>query len=210
MLMALGGFVGELLVPNDPSAFERAFPPSLGGVLGFFIGVLLLFLFFTNVSYARQGLAAMVTNVVTQVNAQQNSTVVAPYPIVMSNPTTGAEALQGLLNRGKQLESSYVNSNLGRRDNIFGERTFSSMDTWLQEWLNELQSGVWAILPRQAQYILSDARFDIAHEAQRYVGWDARLASRRVVLDKRLGRLREICSQIPEFHTADSETGEAE
>ena len=197
MMMAVGGIVGELLVPDAPTALERALYPGLGGVLGFVLGPLLLFLFFTALVYARQGITVMVTNVVTQVS--DNVTTIADYPtpVVMSNAEQGIPALRYLLKHGSQLEGEVQQSS---------GLPLGQLEIWLQRWINYLQSDVWEYLPHQAQYILSDHGFVIEREAQKYMDWDSRMAYRRVVLDRRLGRLREICSQIPELHTADSQT----
>ena len=79
----------------------------------------------------------------------------------------------------------------------------------LQTWINMLQADIWKYLPHQAQYILSDNGFVIEKEVKKYAGWNSILAYRRVVLDRRLVRLREICAQIPELRTGDSQIQEA-
>jgi len=72
MMMALGGIIGELMVPDAPTALERASYPGVGGVLGFVLGVILIFSFFTVFAYARQNFIHMVTQVITDVSQALN------------------------------------------------------------------------------------------------------------------------------------------
>lgn len=67
MMMAFGGIIGELAVPSAPTDLERALYPGIGGVLGFVLGVLLLFLCFTLFAYARQNFTLMATNIAIRV-----------------------------------------------------------------------------------------------------------------------------------------------
>ena len=82
------------------------------------------------------------------------------------------------------------------------------MEYWTQKWLDYVTKDVWEFLPSQATYIISDEGFQIRNEILKYVGWQNELAVRRVVFDRRLGRLRQVCSQIPELHMVDFQTEE--
>jgi len=206
MMGAVGGVIGALLVPSQATRLEQALYPSIGTVVGIVIGVLLILLVFAAKAFVRQSMTTLVTNIVTQVSVQKSVTIIRPYPmpIEMSDMTKGIPALKYLLHQGMDLEEIFR----GAVGDASGLR--SNMEEWLQDWLDRLQSDVWEYLPNQAQYILSDEGFEIERDVKKYAGWDATLAYRRAVLDRRLGRLREICSHIPELHMADSPSGEAE
>ncbi len=206
MMGAVGGIVGALLLPSQATGLEQALYPSIGTVVGIGIGVLFIFLMFVVKAFVRHGITTMVTDIVTQVSVQNSATAIRPYPmpIDVSDMKEGIPALRYLLQRGMKLERS-IRGRIG-----YASSPGSPKEVWLQDWLDDLQSDVWKYLPNQAQYVLSDEGFVIEKEARKYVGWDASLAYRRVVLDRRLGRLREVCSYIPELHMADSPSGEAE
>ncbi len=206
MMAAVGGVVGTLLLPSQATHLEQALYPGIGTVLGIVIGVLLIFLVFVAKASLRQGMTTLVTNIVTQVSATNSVTTIRPYPIPIAvvNMKTGIPALRELLQRGGKLERT-IRGRIG-----YASSPGSKREVFLQDWLDDLQSDVWEYLPNQAQYVLSDEGLEIKKEAQRYAGWDATLAYRRVILDRRLGRLREVCSHVPELRMADSPSGEAE
>lgn len=113
-----------------------------------------------------------------------------PTPVVLVDRERAFKALAYLLHRGEELEDYVQPFELSRLG-------MGQLEVWLQRWLNNLQSDLWKFMPQQAGYVLGDDDFSLEREVYKYSGWNANLAARRVVLDRRLARLREVCSQIP-------------
>lgn len=203
MMALLGGAFGLLAIPSGASRLDQALYPAIGTVIGIAVGILLLFLFFTVVASVRQNIGTMVTNIVTQVTIQNMTTVVLPYttPVVVSDAEKGISALRYLLERGTELEPDLSPTGVHRHG-------WGQMEYWTQQWLDYVTKDVWLFLPTQAAYIVSDEGLHIQNEMLKYMGWQAPLAVRRVVFERRLGRLRQVCSQIQELHKTDSQKKE--
>lgn len=203
MMGALGGFVGTLALPAEPSLLQQALYPAVGTVIGVVVSVFILFLVFSGAAYVRRRMTIMVTNIVTHVSIQNNVTVASPYltPVILSDAEQGISALRYLLNRGTELEPDVSPTGVHR----WG---WGQMEYWTQQWLDRVAEGVWQYIPDQATYIMSDEGLQLRDEVLKYEGWQSPLAVRRVVFDRRLGRLRQVCSQIPKLHMADSEPEE--
>ena len=201
ILGGVGGVGGKLLVPKTASSLQQALYPTVGTILGVIVGVLTLFIFFIVVSYIQKRFTVMVTNVVNQVSVHNNVTLTAPYPtpIVLADVDRGVSTLQYLLKRGAELEPDLSPT---------GEHRFGwpQLEYWTQSWLDNVSIDVWQYIPQQAAYIMNDEGLQIRNELMKYDGWKYPLATRRVVFSHRFGRLREICSQIPELHRVDSQT----
>ena len=205
VVMAIGGgFLGDLRVPANASILEQAVSPAVGTVLGIIAGVLLIFLMLTLAAAVRQGITVMVTNIVTQTSIQNNVIVAPAYPtpVVMSDMGEGLCAFRYLLKRGAELEPDVSPT---------GEHQWGwpQLEYWTQKWLDYVANDVWKFMPDQATYIMNDDNLHIQDAVLKYSGWKSYLAVRRVVFDYRFGRLREICSQIPELRREDSQPEEA-
>ena len=201
VIAALGGIVGALVVPSNPSTLEQALYPGIGTVVGVVSGVLHMFLVFTGATFVRQRMTSMVTTIV----KQTIDPVISPYPIpvVLPNANQGIPELKYLLKRGTELEPDVSPTGVDH----WG---WAQLEYWTQQWLNHVAESVWQYIPDHAAYITSDEGIRIQDEIPRYTGWQMSLAVRRVVFDHWLGRLRQVCSHIPELHTPDSLTGEGE
>lgn len=198
---AVGGIVGSLTLPGNSSPLQQSLYPTVGTVIGLISGVLILFLYFTVLSYIQTKFAIMVKNAVNQASVHNDVTVKSPYPtpVILSDSEEGIPALRYLLNRGAELEPDLSPSGVSR----WG---WPQLEYWTQQWLDYVSQDVWRYIPEQASYVMNDEGLRIRDEVLKYVGWQSPLATRRVVFSYRLRRLREICAQVPELLTADPQT----
>lgn len=128
--------------------------------------------------------------------ASEFSLPASPFPTpveVIDVDGKAIENLRYLLSRGTELQAVLTPDGLA-------ESGFDQLDTWLQRWLNYREADVSRYLPGQAGYLSDDEGLNVSVEVYKYSGWNANLAARRVVFDRRLHRFREVCAHIPGIH----------
>ena len=197
----IGAVLAVWVVLWQPSWADEGKPLTIYQVLvpfgGVLAGLVLLFLLFAVLAGASQRFTIAVTTVVNQTRVQANVLSVSLYttPVVVHG--NGMEPLQQLLHQGQRLQRYMTPTSHWGRERI---------DKESQEWLDDVAETVWQYLPDQAGFITSDTGLDWESEKLKYLGWSEAIAYRRIVVSHRLGILRNVCSQIPEFHMADSES----